>query len=150
MTEGLELLADDFAIYDTLTADSTFASLMAAATGGPADNFVSGDTLPDEVIYPFVRFQHQTNADTQTANGVTVLNRAFYIITVNDRAETYEGIAPIYGRIHELLHRKQFVSSAYGTMLMCVRRQAIHQSEVIETVHYRRLGGVYWFHTQGD
>jgi hypothetical protein len=143
---GLELLVDDEAIQATLAADATLQNLMSAA--GSSIDEIYGDTVPDEVNYPFVRFEHQTNGDTLTHDAVIVINRAQYIVKVTDRAMSYSTIKPIYSRIHALLHKREFVSVADGQVLVCYRLQAVHYPEVTETTHYRHLGGVYRFLTQ--
>jgi hypothetical protein len=146
--QGLELEVVDEFVYTTLHNDVQLGDLLNAAYQGSNDpsniEQVYGDTLPPDVVYPYIFYQHSANADTMTTDSVIVMNRSLWIVKVVDRAETYQLAKPIYGRVHALLHRASG-TVVDGQVLHCRRESRIHYPEITEAVSYRHLGGVYHF-----
>ena len=139
---GLELSAIDEYIYQTLSADGTLTSLL----GAPDEIHV--DTIHDKEVYPYILATMLSTAQTQVVNGYDVLTTADYQVRAVDRAQSYQAVKPIAGRIYQLLHQASGVVSD-GLVLKCIRVRQLHFPTIEETISYRHLGGIYRFWVEG-
>lgn len=147
---GLEAAAADQWIFSTLSGDATLVSLLQAAYGGenpPSPEFYS-DAMPPDVIYPYVIWQLQTPVgDLMVTDGITVWSTMDFLVRVIDRGQSYATITPIYGRIHQLLHRASG-SVALGVVGECLRLRPLKMPSIDDAIQYRILGGVYRLRVQ--
>ena len=152
MADGLEAWAVDEFIYSALKNDATLGNLMMNAyqshniePGLIPTNLpeIYADTVPPDVTYPYVAFQMQTAVgDVQIVNNAIVMSVVDYLVRVIDRAQSYSAIAPIYSRIHTLLH-KATGTVADGVVFNMYRIRPYRMPEVDDEVSYRHMGGIY-------
>lgn len=146
MTDGLELIAVEEMLEAVLKGDATLTALLVAA--GSAGEIYS-ETVPDEITYPYVRYQFQSGVDVKTHDNVIVLSRVQWIVLTMDRGRTYSRLKPIYKRIHQLLHGRAMYAAPSGLVIFGERLHPLKYPAIVDTVHYRHLGGVYRFWPQG-
>jgi hypothetical protein len=145
---GLELLVVDEFIYTRLTQDVGPGGLMTLVGNREGvDPEVYSDTIPGDVLYPYVIFTLQSTADTMTTEGTRVLTQATYMVKGVHRTESYAELGPVASRIDALLHKASGVVLD-GRVLHSRRLQAVRYPEVTEAVSYRHLGGSYRFWTE--
>lgn len=119
----------------TLTGDST---LLALAPGG-----VFADLAPDGTPTPYVTFGLQSPGnDSLTMNAVRVMATPLYQVIVTGPTSQMEAIDSASSELDDLLKRTSG-TVAGGYIAACYREQPIEKSQLINTVQWKSLGGLY-------
>lgn len=153
MTAGLETYAAEEFIYSTLSNDATLTGMLMAAYQShniepglvPSANLpeIYSDTVPADVTFPYIAFQmHNPAGDVEVTNNVIVYSVMDYLVRLVDRSQSYSVIAPIYSRVHTLLH-KATGTVADGVVFNMYRIRPYRMPELDDLVSYRHLGGIY-------
>jgi hypothetical protein len=97
---------------------------------------------PAEAILPYIVFAMQDGDDVRVLANKRIMTNLVYLVKVVGE-EDITVLAPINDRIDALLDGAQLISNAHGLVLGCTRESPINYPEVIGTVIYRHLGGLY-------
>lgn len=148
MMQGIEPEIVDEYIYTKLIEDTDLMSALGGQAGvvNGLDQVYS-DTVPPDVVYPYLIYQMQSNSDSMTTDSTRVLWIATYLVKGVDRAESYTGLKTIASRIDVRLHKASGVV-ADGMVLHSARVGVIRYPEITDAVNYRHRGGSYRFWTQ--
>lgn len=121
-------------LYERLAGDATLSGLV----GGRIYAFVA----PQGTAFPFVVFAHQGGHDVLGVGPARVMVSLLYQVKAVGQTAAVADLQPVADRIDALLHG---ASGAVpdGTILACVREQAIEEAEVDDGVQYRHVGGLY-------
>lgn len=130
-----ELASADLWIAGTLAGDSTLAGY---APGG-----VFADLAPDGTTTPYVVYALQSpGPDTLTANAVRLLTNPLFQVVAVGEASKMAAIVNAASRIDDLLKRASGTVTG-GYIAVCYREQPLQKSELINTVVWRSIGGLY-------
>lgn len=130
-----ELTSAELWLQATLADDST---LLGYAPGG-----VFAAMAPDGTTTPYVVFGLQSpGVDTLTANAVRLLANPLYQIVAVGEASKMSGIVAAASRIDDLLKRASGTVSG-GYVAVCYREQPLMKNELINTIVWRSIGGLY-------
>lgn len=125
------------------------ATLLAAAPGG-----IHADVAPEGVSgsptqQPWVVWFQVSGLDVPGTGTRRIMADLVYEVRATGRNATYAALKVAANRIDALLHGKQAVALADGTMIGCVRVEPVRFTEQDGEVIYRHLGGQYRIYAQG-
>lgn len=130
-----ELTAADVWIDATLSQDT---ELSGYAPGG-----VYADMAPDGTPTPYIVFSLQSGGvDSLTANAVRLLTNPLYQIVATGESSKMSSIVNAASRIDDLLKRTSGTVNG-GYVAVCYREQPLQKPELINTVVWRSIGGLY-------
>lgn len=130
-----ELASAETWLEATLSGDLT---LMGYAPGG-----VFAYMAPDGTPTPYVVFGEQSPGnDSLTANAVRLLTNPLYQVVVTGEASKMSSIVNAASRLDDLLKRASGTVVG-GYIAVCYREQPLQKAELINTVVWRSIGGLY-------
>lgn len=130
-----ELVSAEEWIYNTLSNDTP---LLTSAPGG-----VFAAMAPDGTATPYVVFGLQSGGvDTLTMNAVRLITNPLYQIVVTGEASKMSDIVAAASRIDDLMKRASGTVTG-GYIADCHREQPLVKNELINTVVWRSIGGLY-------
>lgn len=122
-------------LYTTLSGDATLAGY---APGG-----VYPDLAPDGTATPYVVFSLQSpGVDSLTMAAVRVLANPLYQVVCVAEASKFVAVANAASEIDDLLKRTSGTVTG-GYIGSCYREQPVEKAELINTVVWKSLGGLY-------
>lgn len=122
-------------LYATLSGDATLAGY---APGG-----IFADLADEGTATPYVVFNVQSpGVDTLTANAVRIFAKPLYQVVAVGEAEKMTNIANAASQIDALLKRTSGTVTG-GLMAVCYREQPLEKAELINTIKWKSLGGLY-------
>jgi len=130
-----ELVSDEAWIYATLANDT---QLSTSAPGG-----VFAYLAPDGTTTPYVVFSLQSPGnDSLTMNAVRLLTNPLYQVVAVGESSKMSDIVAAASRIDDLMKRTSGTVTG-GYIAACYREQPVQKAEIINTVIWRSLGGLY-------
>lgn len=130
-----ELTSAEAWLNATLSDDST---LLGYAPGG-----VFADLAPDGTATPYVIFTLQSpGADSLTMNVVRLLTNPLYQVVVVAESSKMTAIVNAASRLDDLLKRTAGTATG-GDISSCYREQPVEKTQLINTVKWKSVGGLY-------
>lgn len=126
-------------IYEKLANDATLADLV--------DDRIYDGIAPEGAAFPYVVYSFQAGADTVVVGAARVLNSGLYLVKAVAETQSYSGPAEIADRIDDLLQAASGAADD-GLILGANREQPIMYVEVVDTIQFRHVGGLYRIFTQ--
>lgn len=121
-------------LYSVLSNDVTLSGLV----GGRIYGYVA----PEGATFPLVIYQFQGGRDVAGVGATRIMTSGVWVVKGVDCETSFTALKAIADRIDALLH-KSSGSVADGQVLACVREEPFSLVEVIDSVQYRHLGGMY-------
>lgn len=131
-----ELVSAETWLYGVLSNDTT---LLGYAPGG-----VFADLAPDGTLTPYVIFNAQSpGVNSLTMNGVRLLSNPLYQVVATGPASQMSSIANAAAEIDKLLKPPASGTVAGGYISSSYQETPLMLSQVINTVKWKSIGGLY-------
>jgi hypothetical protein len=150
MTTGLEGLVISGWVTKTLTSDAPLTALLGGADLTPL-RVVEGVLPEDQPTrhpvtggpLPWITFTILEPQDVGVVGMVTITTLVEFQVRVTTPGASYGPAAPVYTRVHSLLHAKANQVTLAGTIATCERLTGIQFPERANGQDYRHLGGLF-------
>ncbi len=107
----------------------------------------SGPAEP-ETSYPIIRFSLQSSIVVRGVGTTEIMVNMLWHIRAVCEGASFAPVTPIASRIHTLIQGINALTVTDGTIVSCVREQALRLESIQAGRDFRSLGGIYRIYVQ--
>lgn len=123
-------------LYQVLTGDTELTNLVG--------DRIYSTIAPLDAAFPYVVYQTQAGSDVQGVGTARIMSDLSMVVKGVDQGQSFVNLEAIANRIDAVLHGAQ----GSGGVLGCVRVQPLAYVEIVDSIQYRHLGGIYQIYAQ--